>query len=203
MNKRISPLGTMRHSLGSLAAILFVGSTLLASPFLRAGPADMQVESPVDGKVFRLVDARGKWVVLHFLLKTECPFCLKHTQEYVKNIERWDDVTHVFLKPDSAEAIRGWAMRLDETTRKRTPLYRDPDARWAKVFEIPGGYRFHGLTVHYPALVVLNPDGKEVFRHVGKDNSDRFSFEDFKARLPEWKRARSAAGGAKPAREGL
>jgi len=153
--------------------------------------------------VFRLADAGGKWVVLHFLLKTECPFCLKHTQEYVKNIELWEDVQHVFLKPDSAEAIRTWAARLDEAARKRAPLYRDPDARWAQAFGIPGGYRFHGQTVHYPALVVLDPDGREVFRHVGKDNTDRLSFDEFKRRLPEWRRARATADGVKPAREGV
>ena len=55
---------------------------LLVTVSAVAAPADFTVTSPIDGKTFRLSDAKGRYVALHFLLKTECPFCLRHTAEY-------------------------------------------------------------------------------------------------------------------------
>jgi len=37
--------------------------------------------------------------------------------------------------------------------------------------------------VHYPALVLLDSSGKELFRYVGKSNSDRMKPDDFMAKL--------------------
>jgi peroxiredoxin Q/BCP len=64
-------------------------------------------------------------------------------------------------------------------------IYRDPDATLAKAYNIPDGYKFHGQTVHYPALVLLDGSGKEVFRYVGKSNADRLSYEKISAKLKE------------------
>ena len=58
-------------------------------------------------------------------------------------------------------------------------IYRDPDAELAKLYDIPYGYKFHSQTVHYPALVILGSDGKEFFRYIGENNSDRFTFDQF------------------------
>ena len=65
------------------------------------------------------------------------------------------------------------------------PVYRDPDAQLAELFDIPDGYLFHGQSVHYPALILIGPDGKEVFRYVGKNNTDRYSFEQLTATMNE------------------
>jgi len=37
--------------------------------------------------------------------------------------------------------------------------------------------------VHYPALILIDPDGKEVYRYIGKKNSDRLSVKKFMAVL--------------------
>ena len=76
---------------------------------------------------------------------------------------------------------RRWAAKLKVT------VYRDPDAALAKKLKIPDGYQFHGQSVHYPALVLLNKKGEEVFRYVGKNNSDRLSFEKLAAKVAELK----------------
>lgn len=47
--------------------------------------------------------------------------------------------------------------------------------------------------MHYPALVLLDPAGKEVFRYVGKSNADRFSYEQFAEKLAELKEKPAAA----------
>lgn len=159
-----------------------------------AAPADFTVEAPADGKVFTLSAARGKFVALHFLLKTECPYCLKHTRAYALAAGSMPDVVQVFLKPDSVEAIQAWTAKLGRGGEAGAfRIYRDPEARLATQFGIPGGYVFHGETVHYPALVLLDPAGREVFRHVGKNNADRFPVNQFVAKLAELKRQPAVA----------
>ena len=168
--------------------VLTLVLTLLASAFMaRAGnPADFTVESALDGSKFQLSKQRGKVVVLHFLLKTECPFCLKHTHDYAALAATTPEVVHVFLKPDSVAEIKAWTAKLSTDDLKELPrIYRDPDAKLATQFGIPDGYYFHGQTVHFPALVVLDGQGKELFRYIGKNNSDRMKPRDFTVKLAE------------------
>jgi peroxiredoxin Q/BCP len=146
---------------------------------------DFELPHAGDGKAFKSAEARGKIVALHFLLKTECPFCLKHTHTYLKRAAEVPGVVHVFIKPDTEEEIRSWSRDMP----KDAPIYRDAGAALARRFEIPDGYQFHGQTVHFPALVILDAEGREVFRHVGKDNVDRFRFDDFAKKVAELRAA--------------
>lgn len=148
-----------------------------------AAPADFTVTSPADGKTFRLSEAKGRYVALHFLLKTECPFCLRHTAEYSMKAPTVAGVQHLFLKPDAEDEIKAWSAKIKAS--QQPMIYRDADAKLATEFGIPDGYQFHGQTMHYPALVLLDPNGKEVFRHVGKSNTDRYSWDRFAAKLAE------------------
>ena len=157
--------------------------TLALSPCAFAAPADFTVLSPTDGKTFRLSEAKGRYVALHFLLKTECPFCLRHTVEFSMKAPTLAGVQHVFLKPDSESEIKSWAGKVKLPSQPT--IYRDADAKLATEFGIPDGYKFHGQTVHYPALVLLDPNGKEVFRYVGKSNTDRYSWDKFAAKIAE------------------
>lgn len=144
---------------------------------IAANPDDFTIKSATDKTTFTLSAARGKFVALHFLLKTECPLCLRHTRDYITKAATLPQVTQVFVKPDTDKEIESWATKLPAGELARTPIYRDPNARLAKAFGIPDGYKFHGQVVHYPATILIGPDGKEVFRYVGKSNSDRLSFE--------------------------
>jgi len=172
--------------------------SLIAIVARAENPTDLTIKSPTHQTTFTLSEQRGKWIALHFLLKTECPYCIKYTRDYVRLSEKTPEVVHLFLKPDSDDEIRGWAGKLSQDDLKELPvIYRDPDARLANQFGIPDGYRFHGQTVHYPALVLLDPSGKEVFRYVGKSNSDRMTPDDFVSKL---KAARGAKSKEKPSR---
>lgn len=147
-------------------------------------PTDFTIESPTHGTSFALSEQKDKVIVLHFLLKTECPYCIKYTNDYAKLASMTPDVVHLFLKPDSADEIKAWAGKISQPDLKDHPvIYRDPDARLAKEFGIPDGYRFHGQTVHYPAVVVIDSSGQELFRYVGKGNTDRMKPDDFIAKL--------------------
>jgi peroxiredoxin Q/BCP len=162
-------------------ALLFTAVLSLAA----APPDDFTVKSATSRDSFRLQDAHGKFVALHFLLKTECPLCLRHTREHLARAATLPDLVQVFLKPDTDREIAAWAARLTDGKPDSTPIYRDPSARLAKTYGIPDGYAFHGQLVHYPATVLIGPDGREVFRHVGKSNADRLSFEKLAEKVAE------------------
>jgi len=145
---------------------------------------DFTVERVNGSGSFTLSEARGEWVVLHFLLKTECPICRRTTNTYAQRADEVPGVRHVFLKPDAEKDTRAWIEGF-ENPKNVASIYRDPNARLAERFDIPDGYEFHGEIVHYPALVVINPQGEEVFRYVGERTQDRYPFEQFKTTMAD------------------
>lgn len=128
------------------------------------------------------IGQEGQYTVLHFLLKTECPICLRHTHSYYRSEMDTPNVKNVFIKPDSLSEIQGW---LKDASDDAPIIHQDPNARLAEFAGIPDGYRFHGETIHYPALIILNPSGQEVFRYVGKRTQDRYSLKAFKKTFAE------------------
>ena len=142
---------------------------------------DFTLTSVTDSSTFNLNKSKGKFVALHFLLKTECPYCIRHTSEYFDKATNLPDVIQVFIKPDSEKEIKDWAIKLKSTNA--LPIYQDQDAKLADQFNIPNGYQFHGQVVHYPALILINKKGEEVFRYIGKNNADRFSFDQLKTKI--------------------
>jgi len=172
----------MYSTLKHLALLLTLTVTSLTLSAAESLP-DFTLKSATSDTSFKLSAQKGKIVVLHFLLKTECPFCLRHTREYMSMAKELPNTVQVFIKPDEETEIRKWAGKLPPETVKASPIYRDADAALAKTMNIPDGYKFHGQVVHYPALILINTKGEEVFRYIGKDNSDRFPFAQLKAKI--------------------
>jgi peroxiredoxin Q/BCP len=141
------------------------------------------LKSVTDNSTFSLKKAKGNFVVLHFLLKTECTYCIRHTSEYFEKSTTLSNVIQVFIKPDNEAEIKEWAKKIK--SKNSFPIYQDKDAQLANLLNIPNGYQFHGQVVHYPALIILNKKGEEVFRYIGKNNSDRFSFDKLKMKIEE------------------
>lgn len=167
--------------------ITAISFTINTSRVSAQNPVDFTLTSVTDGSIFHLSENKGKIVVLHFLLKTECPFCLRHTREYAVLSDSFPEVVQLFIKPDSREEILKWTESLEKSDFKNIPrIYIDPEAQLAKKYLITDGYKFHGQMVHYPALVVLDKNGKELFRYIGKNNADRYPAEKFKASVKEW-----------------
>jgi len=148
-------------------------------------PGEIKLKSATDKSQFILSKEKGKYVALHFLLKTECPYCIRHTSEYFGRAATLPNVVQVFIKPDTEKEIAEWATKLPAAELTKFPVYRDPDAQLATQFNIPNGYSFHNQIVHYPAMVLIGPDGKEVFRYIGKNNTDRFSFDQLVSKVHE------------------
>src|SRR5262245_15287623 len=95
-----------------------------------ANPSDFTVQSITTTNVFKLSDAKGKFVALHFLLRTECPYCIRHTHDYVQKATMDTNVIHIFLKPDTEAEIKAWVRKLGDDSLKLN-IYRDPDATLA------------------------------------------------------------------------
>ncbi|MDB6019561.1 MAG: hypothetical protein JWR19_4050 [Pedosphaera sp.] len=182
MNKMTLP---QKSNLFVRVPALMALSLLLGIAPVSAAPADFSVSAVNDTNTFKLSGAKGHYVALHFLLKTECPYCMKHSRDYAMKAPTVAGVVHIFLKPDTDEEIKDWNKSLNVKGPDAPIIYRDPEAKLAAEFAIPDGYKFHGQTVHFPALVLLDPTGREVFRYVGKNNTDRYSFEKFAAKINE------------------
>lgn len=165
---------------------LFLSALTLTAIALAESP-DISLKSASGDREFRLSQARGRYVALHFLMQTECPYCTEHVRDYAKNAAAVAGVEHLFIKPDPVEEVRAWAEKLQDPTTSMA-IYHDADARLAASLGVPDGYAFHGQTVLYPALIVFGPDGTEAFRYVGRDNQDRLPFEKFAARMAEHSR---------------
>lgn len=146
---------------------------------------DFTLTSVTNKSTFTLSKSKGKYIALHFLLKTECPYCIRHTSEYFDKASTLNNVVQVFIKPDSEDEIKTWANKLKSSNT--LPIYQDANSKLAEQYNVPNSYQFHGQVVHYPALILLNEKGDEVFRYVGKNNSDRFSFDQLKAKIEELK----------------
>ncbi|MBL8995659.1 MAG: redoxin domain-containing protein, partial [Spirochaetia bacterium] len=116
----------------------------------------------------------------HFLLKTQCPYCLRFTSEYKLKGAAIGGLVQIFIKPDAEEDISKWSSKVSNGA---PVIYQDNDAKLADRFGIPGGYKFHSQEVHYPATILLDQNGREFFRYVGKNNSDRLSFDAFEVEV--------------------
>ncbi len=170
----------------SLPVVLFLLACIVSVN--GQNPTDFKLNSATDNSQFMLSEAKGKFVALHFLLKTECPVCIRHTQDYFSKAETLPEVVQVFIKPDSEEEIEVWSKNLSEEEFIKFPIYRDPDAILASQYNIPDGYEFHNQVVHYPALILLDRNGEEVFRYIGENNRDRYSFEQLESKISELKK---------------
>lgn len=182
--------------LRTLAAGLCAAVAVFGFAFAAKGEilADFTLAPVGQGEAFTLSKARGKYVALHFLLKTECPVCLRYTHETFQGGKSEPDLVQVYIKPDEAAETEKWLAKIPKDQAGAVPpIHRDPDAALAANLGIPGGYQFHGELVHYPALVVVDPDGAEIFRYVGKSNTDRFSWEKLKAGIAADRARRAAA----------
>lgn len=182
-----------RHRLSKTStntSIMNLKTLLVSASMAVALSVNAQVESNIvlpsatNQSTFSLEEVKTEFVALHFLLKTECPYCLRHTADYAAKESELPEVTQVFIKPDSEEEIRSWTKYLDQDNGQLT-IYRDTEATLAKRLKVPYGYKFHGQVVHYPALILLDKNGQEVFRYVGESNADRLSFEALVAKIEE------------------
>ncbi len=164
-----------------LLSILF--TTLINAQSVK----DFTLNSVTDNSTFTLSRTKDEYIALHFLLKTECPYCIMHTYDYLEKSKTLPNVKQIFIKPDTENEIKEWALNFEDNNDFNFPIYQDKNAKLAKEFNISGGYFFHGQNVHFPALILLNNKGEELFRYIGKNNSDRYPFKKFETLINKLK----------------
>ena len=106
----------MKIKFSSLTLVL-----LVSLPVLVKAQTIIKLRSATDNREFVLSKEKGKFVALHFLLKTECPYCIRHTQEYFSKAKTLKNVVQVFIKPDTELEIRAWSGKLVAEDLKKFP----------------------------------------------------------------------------------
>lgn len=182
----VSMLSVLACSIPALAQSQVPASTQ-ADP--KATPTPFTVGDPA--RQFNSASARGQFLAVHFLLPTDCPFCIREIREYVESAPTLAGVRHIYVIAHAPDGFAEWIKTVPDA--EALPIYRDHDAQLSKEFKIPGDYHFHNAVMTYPALVLLDAQGREVFRYVGKKNSDRLRFATFAARVAELTRDKEAA----------
>lgn len=133
---------------------------------------------------FTLADLRGQSVAVHLLGRAAEDRCVSLAREYAEHWPEVAGVTHVFVAEAAPSAVQAWG---GEFKGEPIMIVSDAPGRLARALNIEGGDRGFSR----PALVVLDPSGAELFRHVGSGADDHPGFAAF-ARLMEEKSAAPA-----------
>jgi YHS domain-containing protein len=147
-------------------------SALLSPTIFPQEVAAPALKAAADGTSFTLKDAAGKYLGLHFLAGTDAQ-CAAFVKDYVGSESIVAGVTHVFVYPGEAAQAKVWAA--DVAPAK---VYTDPDHALAGSLKVPVS-EGHG----HSATIVLDPAGKELFRHVGTSHADHLKFVAFAHRM--------------------
>lgn len=179
------------------AALPMVPALAQSSETPAAAPAaapKLEIAVGDPGKRFALSEARGRFVALHFLLLTECPVCVRTAQDYIVRADEVAGVTHVFIKPDDVASVDRFRAMVgaklegvggDPERLAGLPIYRDADAALARQLGVKDGYAFHNATMHFPATIIFDREGREAFRFTGNDNTQRLTFDAFRQKIKE------------------
>jgi peroxiredoxin/YHS domain-containing protein len=173
-----------RIGLASLATMLALASpsAFAQQPATTAHP----LTAITDHHTFSLADSKGKYLALHFLTKTDTPECTKFVQDFLRAAPTVAGVMHVFIKPDSEGEVKAWSAQFNDDAAS---IFLDPDGALAQDLNVPTGLSINGTTSTYPATIVFDMDGKELFRYEGKAHHDHLTFDDFKRQLEDrWRR---------------
>lgn len=173
-----------RIGVASVAAMIAFGSPRV---FAQAPVTAHTLTAITDHHTFSIADAKGKYLALHFLTKTDTAECTAFVREFLRQGASVAGVMHVFIKPDSEGEVKAWAAQFKDDA---ATIFLDPDSALAKDLKVPDGLSIGGTTSIYPVSIVFDPARQELFRHEGKAHHDHITFEAFKGKLGEkWRRA--------------
>ncbi len=135
--------------------VLSAGLTLIAAAQVASAGTDFELRS--GDKSFKSRQAARRVNALHFLLKTECPYCLRYAQEYAAQAPSVAGVTHIFIKPDAEADIAAWQGSSQRPGRQASDLSRRRRQGRA-AFGLAADFDFHGTKSNHPALILLGPN---------------------------------------------
>lgn len=172
--------------IGLVGAALFAMAASAAQP--EANPHTLAAAT--DGHAFSITDGRGHYLALHFLTRTANPTCATFVREYLARAATLAGTNHIFITPDEPAEVKAWSSQFNAGA---SAIFIDKDGALARDLHVPGGLTIGSLTSNFPATIVFDPEGKELFRHIGKAYDDHLQFAAFSDRLAETSRRPSLA----------
>lgn len=128
-------------------------------------------------EVFQLSQHRGSWVWLEFLLPSSSGVEKERYLVLAASAEKLfenENLLLVALKAGKKEDLEAWWKSLPQNS---LPLCRDPRGQLASALRIKKGRTDDGKPLDAPATILVDPEGGEAWRFVGKDPKDRPSVE--------------------------
>jgi peroxiredoxin Q/BCP len=116
-----------------------------------------------DGKVARLADSAGSWVVLYFYPKDDTPGCTTEACEFTEGVETFESLDAVVLgcSPDTPDSHR----RFIAKHNLKITLLSDPDHAVMKAYGAWGEKSTYGRTTLgvIRSTVLIEPQGRVAF----------------------------------------
>ena len=155
--------------------LLFILSITLTATIAQAAKIPNFRVKQIGGKseVFQLSQHRGSWVLLEFLSSTRSDV---DTNRYVvlaasaEELVEKEDLCPVIIVEGEKETLEAWWKALP---RNNLPLCRDPRGQLASVLRIKKERTKDGKSQGLPATILVDPEGNETWRSVGKNAQDR------------------------------
>jgi len=145
-----------------------------------------------DERIFQLSEHLGSWVLLDFLppsSSTAENAFYTVVEASAEQLMRQRNLVCVFLKPNEEREVVSWWKSFPRHT---LPVYRDPEGKLAEILKINPAQPGDG-SARPPATLLVDPDGKEVWRHLGKAADDYPSLQNLLAQVHTAKQAHDKA----------
>ncbi len=177
------------HTFSRIGLVSLTTMLILAAPsaFAQQPATTSRVLTAItDHHSFSLADAQGRYLALHFLTKTDTPECTAFVRDFLRAAPTVAGVMHVFIKPDTESEVKAWAAQFNEDAHS---IFLDPNGGLAQDLKVPSGLSINGATSTFPATIVFDTSGTELFRHVGTTHHDHLTFDSFKRMIEaKWRR---------------
>lgn len=169
----------MRAAIGmSVAAAVLLGSPAIGDETPRPGLVSVE-----KGERFTVESARGRHLALHFYAEIGTRHCEEAVRDVLRGLPTLAGIEHVFVVTAEPGEARSFAARFG---REAGRFYLDSNHGLARAFLLPD---LSAVPATAPATIVLDPEGKELFRAVGAHAHDHLSFADFAERFEAKTRA--------------
>lgn len=149
-------------------------------------PTHPAVTAVADDRSLSIDDLKGSYLALHFVGATTSPAGAKFVRDTISNAPSVAGVMHLFISAEPAAQVKAWAEQFGDSAKM---VFVDKDGGLAADLGLKAGSSA-GVTGE-PATIVLDPEGKELFRSVGAGLDDYLSFDRFARQMAD--RSRPAA----------
>jgi YHS domain-containing protein len=145
-------------------------------------PADHAVDFTVGDSAqrFRSRDALGRYLAIHWLPPGACESCARRVGEFAKSIPTLAGVRHVFVRSMGSAEFDAFLGEIPDAAALQ--IHRD-DGTLASLLKLGSAAESGSREASSPALVLLDPQGREVHRWIGRSVEEGPSFASLAAKL--------------------